>query len=261
MGPSETTIYHAVIIGSVLLAGLFIFLGIIVFRTQRRYFKAQQARFISALSLLEKERIRIARDLHDELGPQLSVTILLLAEAERINTEGIELLQQAQRNIASTNQRLGEIARNLTPQSLVSKGLDYALLEFLGQIEVLGRHSISYKYEVNHTISDSVSLQLFRMIQEIVNNALKHSEASAISVHLRQRNKKLYVLCRDNGKGMIENNIANNKNGLGIESLRSRAELLGSKMQISTTKGTEYFIEMPLNVFEDGKDYPISDRR
>ena len=260
MDTSETTIYHAVIIGCILIGGLFVFLGIVIFRTQRIFFKEQQARYLAEVSLLEKERTRIARDLHDELGPILTLTDIQISEAVKDKSGSLDLLKLAQHNIKTTNKRLGEIANNLTPGSLNRKGFDFAIQEFLGQIELTKKIKIDYRFEVTTNIPKEVSLQLFRMIQELVNNAIKHSNASSIVVQLKERKKKLYVLCRDNGMGMevVTTNALSTGKGIGINSMKNRAALLGGKMHYASRNGTEYFFELPLNLYQNGQQHANS---
>ncbi len=248
MDSSEATIYHAVIMASIILGGLFAVLVVVILRSQRRFMRLQRRRLLWEVQLLEDERTRIARDLHDELGPNLTITNVLLSESLREEKPVKEFIQQAQKNIAATNRRMGEIARNLTPSALASKGLNAALEEFLGQIEMSGTIHVLYKYKVNHNIGPEDGLHVFRMVQELVHNVLKHSEASQVEVQLKVRKKKLYIFCRDNGKGMELIYGNDKRKGLGRASLQNRLDMLGGKMHVSSENGTAYYIELPINL-------------
>ncbi len=248
MDSSEATIYHAVILASIILGGLFAVLVAVILRSQRRFLRLQRRRMLREVQLLEDERMRIARDLHDEIGPNLTVTNVLLSESLRNEKRVKAFIVQAQKNLSETNRRMGEIARNLTPAALASKGLDAAIKEFLGQIEMTGKISIRYVYRVSQAISPTEGLHIYRMVQELVNNALKHAEATQLEVQLKERKQNLYILCRDNGKGMVFNQSDDNRKGLGMASLQNRADMLGGKMQVNTGNGTEYFIALPINL-------------
>ena len=246
MDAFEITIYHAVLITSAVLCMVFIYFTITIFSNQRRHYKALQARLKAEIGLLEKERKRIAHDLHDELGPLLSVIRIQTSEAGSNIPAGNDLLDKACLNIDQLAERLGGIARNLTPSQLVKKGLGVALQDFFNQYEGVIAIRMQLKYEVHSLTDAETGLHLYRMIQELVHNSVKHSGASYIDVHMKERKKKVYVLFKDNGKGMGELPLKPDGKGLGLESLRSRVELLGGEFRVESTKGTAYFFEIPL---------------
>lgn len=242
----ETTIYYAILISSIVLGIVFGYFTITIFRTQRRHYKALQARFLAEINLLENERTRIARDLHDELGPLLSV--IRIQTSVTNETAHDELREKACQNIDYVTERLGGIARNLTPGQLINKGLDVALQDFFDQYREVSPIRMVFRYEVKSFIDTDTGLHVYRMIQELVHNSVKHSGASEIDVHLKERKKKLYILCKDNGKGMGHEMPAHQDKGIGLESLRSRTEMLGGKIHFHSTGGTEYFFEIPLTL-------------
>jgi signal transduction histidine kinase len=92
------------------------------------------------------------------------------------------------------------------------------------------------------------SLQIYRIIQELIHNAVKHSAADSVLIKLVERKKMLYISYQDNGKGMPAESINKNGMGLGMSSLKNRAEMLGGKISYSsrTNAGTEYFFEIPI---------------
>lgn len=242
----EKTIYYAVLISSIILGIVFAFFTVTIFRNQRRYYKALQARFLAEIEILDNERARIARDLHDELGPLVILIRRQIAESDEFKNHKNELLAKAYKNIDEFTERLKGIAHNLTPAQLIKKGLGIALNDFLEQLKEVSNIQIQFRYEVKENINPHTGMHIYRIIQEIVNNAVKHSGATYIDVHLRERDKNLYILCKDDGKGM-EIERMSNKSGMGLNSLKSRTEMLGGWLQFQSKKGTEYFIEIPLN--------------
>lgn len=242
----EKTIYYAILITSIVLGIVFAFFTVTIFRNQRKHYKALQSKFLAEVELLENERTRIANDLHDELGPLLTVIRIQISETTEYKVMKNELLIKACRNIDQFAERLGGIALNLTPAQLVRKGLGIALEDFFEQYKEISPIVMQFRYEVKSDIDPHTGLHIYRIIQEIVNNSVKHSGASLIDVHLKERKKKLYILCKDNGKGIEASELTRNKNGIGLGSLKSRTEMLGGNIQFESKKGTEYFLEIPL---------------
>lgn len=248
MYPIETSIYTAVLITGVVLGALLIYFGITIFRNQRKHFKLLSEHFLEEMERLEKERIRIATDLHDELGPILSVTQIHIDKITPSNDKDATHLKRASENILVLTKRFGGIARNLTPRVLLRKGLNTALHDFFEQYQDITSIKLEYRYNVKTDIATAIGLHIYRMIQEMVHNAVKHSQASRIEVLLHEKGKKIYIQCKDDGIGMNSELIDNKKEGLGLNSLKSRAEMLGGKMIFNTSlkKGTEYFFEIPI---------------
>jgi signal transduction histidine kinase len=244
----ETSIYTAVLITGFVIGGLLIYFGITISRKQKKHFKMLSEHFLAEMERLEQERIRIARDLHDELGPILSVTQIHIDATSPDNAKDLSHLQKARDNIQILLERFGGIAHNLTPKVLITKGLNTALSDFFEQYREVTKIKFDYVYKVTAKIEANTALQIYRLIQEMSHNAVKHSGATEIGVLLLERKRKLYIQCKDNGTGMILGQHKNDEKGLGLESLRSRTEMLGGKIQVSSIlkAGTEYFLEIPL---------------
>jgi signal transduction histidine kinase len=251
MDTFETTVYTSVLITCFVLGAVFIFAAITIYRNQRRHYLVQRSHFLAEIELLEQERTRIARDLHDELGPMLTVTDIQLSEVLNSAGEAKHLVLKAQANVQTVLERLGGIARNLTPGPLAVKGLDYALREYLGQVQATGKLAVHYEYLVEPALTAERSLQVFRMVQELVTNAVKHSGANELTVHIKSYKRKLYIFCRDNGKGIGRDILDQPRAGLGLSSLHSRVKILGGSIMMSSNQGTDCFIALPLTI-KDG---------
>ncbi|MCW3074635.1 MAG: hypothetical protein JWP69_1704 [Flaviaesturariibacter sp.] len=248
MDPYETTIYHAVLITSLVLGTVIIYFAVSVIRIQRRHFERKRSLLISEIALLESERTRIANDLHDELGPLLSVTRIQISKAADQLATPAYYLEKAEANILTVIERLGGIARNLTPKLLVTKGLEAALQDFIDQYRHISSIRFRLCYEVNQHLSGDQSLLIYRLVQETVHNAVKHSGAHQIQLHLKEYDKQLYISCKDDGNGFAS--LPASENGMGLTSLHNRAEIAGGHLQCTTAagSGTEYFFQIPLNI-------------
>ncbi|WP_276504441.1 sensor histidine kinase [Terrimonas pollutisoli] len=244
MDTIETSIYTAVLICCVVLGLVFLYFGITIVRRQRKHYEMQKANFLAEIELLDGERNRIASDLHDELGPLLSITKIEINEIKTGDTESLALQARANQHIEELTERLGGIARNLTPRRLLQKGLDAALEDYFKQYQEGTSIHLQFHYQAESTIPVLLRSQIYKMVQEMVHNAVKHSGGTFLKVMLQQRKNLLYIYCKDDGIGIRTNTAS--KSGLGLDSLKNRVALLGGRMQFSGNGGTEYFIEIPL---------------
>ncbi len=201
--------------------------------------------------LLEVERGRFARDLHDGLGGLLSSVkfsfsnmkdnIILTAQ------QGLSF-EQSLHKLDSGIAELRRIAHNLMPENLQQFGLDVALKDFCLTIQQGTACKIHYEsFGMNNYQAEStIDIAVYRMAQELVNNALKHAAASQVIVQLQKNEKHIILMVEDNGKG-FSTAILKTEKGSGWKSIESRVNLLKGTLHInSNTKGTTINIEVPV---------------
>lgn len=246
MDTSQTTLYHAILITSVILFLVFGYFIYTIFRSHHRYYTVLRKHMVDQVNLLERERTRIAYNMHDDLGPLLALIKIQVGVAGDTVTINKELIDKACVNLDHLHERMSGIAQDLSSSFLKRKGLAATLQDYFEQYGELVSIKIQLLSELQTKIDDDTELQLFRMIQELVHNAVKHSGAKLISVHMRERKKKLYIHCTDNGIGIHKNEWKSIKKGIGLESLRYRVEIMGGRLRFSFRKGTEYLFEIPL---------------
>ena len=199
----------------------------------------------------EKERKRIAADLHDGVGQLMTAAWLNLQVLEKQTTNGTDEQQQL---INKTTLLVGEsckevrqVSHNMMPNALLKKGLINAVKEFTQQIDssIL---SINLQAEGLDVELDSITETiLYRVIQESVNNAIKHAAASELDISIHHANGNIDVLIEDNGQGFDIKKIDNNKNGLGLQNIRSRILFLKGTVDwdSSPSNGTVVAIHIP----------------
>jgi signal transduction histidine kinase len=251
MDTFETKIFVAVLITAIVLGSVIGYFAFTIFRNHRRHFKQLTKQLMAEMELLENERTRIARDLHDELGPLLTVTKIHMQAAKVVDEEDRGHINKATENIETLTDRFSGIALNLTPKNLIGKGLTIALGDLLEQFKQVSDMRFDYKHNINEEANDITTLHIYRIVQELLHNAIKHSQAKIISVILQQKKNKLYLFFKDDGIGVPVKNDRNGK-ALGIASLKSRTQMLGGKFSCNSVpgKGTEFFFEIPF----DGTD-------
>src|SRR5436853_883012 len=163
MDAREARIYIAVIITVVVLGIIIIYFAISIIRQQKRNAALQKASTLAEISAMEKERARIAADLHDDLGPILSVIKFEIEAVENIPDEERSQLQKASLQLDSLIERLREIANNLMPAALQRKGLVTAFKEFVTKVGSICPHlKISFDWQQNPPFNAAISIHVFR---------------------------------------------------------------------------------------------------
>ena len=228
-----------------LLALFFIFLVIMFQKNMRR---KQQELFQSVLETQENERQRIGKDLHDDMGPLLSaikLNIDLLCQQAKGSPQVTESLNYTEKLIDEAVKGIRRASHELMPSVLYTYGLHAALEEFCRSINNAGKVQIELNNDqFPRVLPPGVNLNLYRIIQEFINNSLKHSGAKKIKIDLLAPNHSLVIKLSDNGKG-LENDLKNSK-GIGIKNIESRINLLSAKYDWRSIPGKGLHLKIVL---------------
>jgi signal transduction histidine kinase len=189
------------------------------------------------------ERARIARDLHDGLGGMLSVVKLNLTNMKGnafLPESDVPAFHNALEMLDGSIRELRRVAHNLMPESLLRFGLKAALTDFCRNIEHVNLHFFGDE----RRLEEKFEITVYRIAMELVNNALKHAEAEQINVQVIVDNDRINLVVQDNGKG-FEQEVTDWNKTTGLNSINSRVESLGGKMELfsSPGKGTEVQVE------------------
>lgn len=215
----------------------------------------QLAAVNSALEGEEKERSRLARDLHDGLGGLLSGAKMsfnsfrgssIMSESGYvIDTGSAEMFEHALNLLNKSITELQRVAHNMMPQALINSGLKEAISEFCNNISAGSDFPVKFHfYGKEIKLQQKYELAIYRIIQELVNNSLKHSKASEAMVQMVQEEHRLSLVVQDNGKG-FDMAILKSSAGNGISNIRTRVNTLGGIFELisSPGNGTEVSIE------------------
>jgi two-component system, NarL family, sensor kinase len=218
-----------------------------IVRQQRKVSKWQQARIAAEINTLENERKRIAADLHDELGPMLSAIKLQINHLEPSDDTETAILEKSSSQIDGIIQRFREISYDLLPNTLVRKGFIKATEEFIGKLKILHTLKIDFSSD-GFSLSPEREVNLYRVVQEIIHNTIKHAKASTLTINISKKNKTILLQTCDNGIGFNYTEKSLMAKGLGLLNLQSRAELLGGQLIVVTQpgSGTMFEIEIPV---------------
>ncbi len=198
----------------------------------------------------ENERKRIARDLHDEVGAMLSVVKLTVGRIEKKAEAGKakELATETKTYLDDVILQVRRISRSLLPPSLEKLGLYFALEELASWVNKSDQLAIEcWKRGEQFRFESRQELAIFRIVQELVNNAIKHAEASHISIDIRFSKQLVSVVVGDDGKGfLLEEKM---QTGLGLRNLESRSEMANAKFKMKSLpgKGTRAIIALQAN--------------
>lgn len=196
----------------------------------------------------EKERREIGKELHDNIGQQLTTTKLYLDLALSIaNNHADEMIRSALKNVSGLINEVRSISRSLMPPTLGDLGLIDSIKDL---IETLTR---TQTIQVNLTdagfdeakIPESQELMLFRIIQEQLNNIIKHAKAKEAWISLENSKELILLEVGDNGIGFDPNKV---RKGVGLTNIRNRAELFSGSMEILAAEGRGCVIKIAIPV-------------
>ena len=195
----------------------------------------------------ENERARLARDLHDDLGGTLSaIKLNLTAFKSNVNSlseKNQQFYAQTIGMIEKACLNLREIAHDLMPKNLEELGIVDALKEQFVSLKQTSKTDYNFIFDIQKSISTELSLAIYRIIKELINNIEKHSCATKVSVQLLCTDTQITIMCEDNGIGF---NSSVQYSGLGLNNINSRINYLNGSIYIDSNKnGSTITIYIP----------------
>lgn len=250
MHTEETKVYAAILIIAGILAVILIFFLITLIRHQKRSIQLHKEKIIAEITTLENERKRVSADLHDGLGPVLSTVKFQITSIDTHDSESKTMIQTAANHIDDMLTKIREIANDLSPTVLVRAGLIKAVQDFIDSIKVAAH--ITIESDINNVeilLKKDKETHLFRIIQEIINNALKHANTNKMFVQLKNEKQYIILEIKDFGKGFNMQEVEKKSAGLGLRNIMSRVDALNGNIYINSSlgNGTTYTIEIPNN--------------
>lgn len=200
----------------------------------------------------EQERSRLAKDLHDGLGGMLSGVKHSLSSIRGnlvMTEQNMQAFEHSLVMLDSSISEMRRVAHNMMPESLLKFGLDMALRDFCQQVTTSGILKVSYQsIEIaDKTIEQSLAITVYRIVQELLNNSIKHASAKNAIVQVALEGRQLLVTVEDDGKGMNPD-ILKSAKGIGWKNISSRLDYHNGKLDIQSSpdKGTSVYIEFTL---------------
>jgi signal transduction histidine kinase/Tfp pilus assembly protein PilF len=220
---------------------LFVVTSLLIFflLRQRRENRYQTESIKAITEAQEKERQRLARDLHDSVGSMLvSLRNKLIGSQKK--KEEIDLLDKVNREIR-------QLSHDMMPGTLKKFGLETAIKS---ELEITNQHTglktgLS-SLGISKKLPDNIEVQIYRVIQETIQNTIKHARASTLNISIFTNNNHLHLMVEDDGIGFIDKK---NKEGLGLKNIETRVKLLNGKLNVDShpQSGTVVNIDIPVS--------------
>ncbi len=198
----------------------------------------------------EKERTRLAKDLHDGLGGMLSgikFSLNTVKENLVMTPDNAQAFDRSIDMLDSSIKEMRRVAHNMMPEGLVKFGLDSALNDFCADINQSGALNIRYQSIglAGSVINDLTSIGIYRIVQELVNNVIKHAAAKNVLVQVSKSNDAIFITVEDDGKG-FDKKILEQTKGIGWTNIENRVEFLKGKLDVQSApgQGTAVLIEL-----------------
>lgn len=220
------------------------------FKRQALIFDHQQKMMQAELESQESERRKLAADLHDSIGGMLSTIRVGITTVARALPDP-HAIDETKQMLDDTISSVRRISRDLMPSTLEKFGLTHALRELCERVEATAKIKIAFSENGDiHQLDPQRALMIFRIAQELLNNAIKHAQASNVEVKL-STTEKIELIVQDDGIGFdaeyYKHDISGNK-GLGLYSIENRSRLLGGQVVFANKKpkGSKTILIAPL---------------
>ncbi|MEM5566795.1 ATP-binding protein [Psychroserpens sp. AS72] len=195
----------------------------------------------------EKERQRIANDLHDDLGGLMATVKLHFNALKEKQTP--ELYSKTNDLIDEAYNKVRTVAHAKNSGVIAKQGLLKAINEMAFKISALNKITIDViDHGLENRLENSLELTIFRIIQELITNVIKHANATEVTIHITNHEDSLNIMVEDNGKGFNPSQVTKTNKGMGISSIDKRVEHLNGTMTIESNKnqGTTIIIDIPI---------------
>ncbi len=247
MYPHETRIYIAILIGVIIFLSLIGFFIVTIVRYQRKKVAFHVEKIKEQFYYLDKERERISKDLHDDLGASLSAIKLRLQCLKNLNNENSSIIENAEMQIDEVMKKIRHISFNMMPGVLQRRGLDEALKELIDIVTDNTDITVNYKFHAG-IFEKNNALHIYRIAQEILNNIVKHSKATVVNFTIVKIKSAIELSISDNGIGFKKKEITTNLKGAGLKNISWRADILKAKVYLTTTpgNGVDYLFKIPI---------------
>jgi signal transduction histidine kinase len=246
MGTQERAIFVAFSIVACFLAVLLLFFFLSLFKQNRKYRRLQAEKLNAEINATELERNLIATELHNDIGPYLSSIKMRLNLLETQNEEDLLEVKMA---LDKCVDQVRGMAKSLAPLAIFHISLIDALKQYIANVSVDQSLKIQLIEKVIPTLTQDQNNQLYRILQEIILNTVKHAHATELTIEFSLDDNLLLIRTADNGVGYDAYEVREkHKMGLGLLGIQSRIDYLNGTMVLSDelTKGTRYNIRIPI---------------
>jgi PAS domain S-box-containing protein len=191
---------------------------------------------LAVIDAQEKERSEIGRELHDNVNQILGATKLYIEMAKTQESRKLELLDIASSNLVKAVDEIRKLSKELITPSITSLGLEDTVAALVDELTLAHHIFIHVDFSAFHEndIDEKLRLNIFRIIQEQLNNIIKHAEAEQVFITVSRNEKEIVLSINDDGRGF---DITARRKGVGVTNIMSRAELYKGKVDLQSAPG------------------------
>jgi PAS domain S-box-containing protein len=226
--------------------------GILIFAediTQRKQMEeALSSMSRKLIQSQEQERMRIGRELHDDINQRLSMLAIGLEQLQNNPREVGSRLQQLREETIATSSAVQALSHELHSSKLEYLGVVSGMKSWCREFSERQKMQVDFRSDVSGSLPFEIGLSLFRVLQEAVHNAVKHSGANQVEVQVAERSNEVHLLIRDSGNG-FDIEAAKQGSGLGLTSMQERLKLVAGQLRIESKpqEGTTIHARVPLS--------------
>ncbi len=247
MGPQERTIFIAFGFVVAFMAMMITYFFLNIFKHHRRFRQLQFDKLNAEIYASEFERNNIATELHNEVGPYLSSVKMRL---DVLHTSNPDHLASCIEALDKCVTQIRNMAKTLAPLSVMELSFQEAINNYIHTVNYTGQLKIIFTEIDSVKFSTEQNNQVYRILQEIILNTIKHAHANSLKIETSIANNEFLIRTSDDGIGFNLDKIqSENKMGLGLFGIQSRIDFLNGNLTMSeeVSKGTRYNIRIPLN--------------
>ena len=248
MDPRHYSLFLAITLATLFVVAILLYFVFRIIQKQQELLRLQRKVAKVEVATLEKERARIAGDLHDDIGPLLAAVKyrieVVVPGTERDQTE----LSVCADHLNEAMVRLRKVTHNLLPAVLEKRGLTEAIQELAVSTEKLYPLKVELIADMAVPLNKENEIHLYRLVQEGIANCVQHAAASCLRIKLTADHRMLTLQLVDNGIGIQNKASVDDFRGRGLAGFRNRAMMLGGTfvMESEPDKGTALIFEIPL---------------
>jgi two-component system, NarL family, sensor kinase len=255
MQTQNSEVVALIIAGIILGLMLVSFIVVMVVSYRKRQFRHEQELLNARLEIQESIFRNLSEEIHDNIGQMLSVLKLTLSAIKPTTNPDVErLMNQSRTMVNHIVSSVSDLSKSLHTDRILKIGLVEAVSFELSKIQKTSLFKTVFTYsDCSFELDPDNEIFLFRIIQEIIHNIIKHSRAKTIEVAFTFKENHIYFSFKDDGVGFStdekEQNLGS-KRGIGLTSMVNRAKLIGAKLIITSSpgKGTQSIIEIPASI-------------
>ena len=243
----EKILFEAILLALALMLAIIMAFMLAAIISRRKFRRLNNKTISDLVHKLEMERKRIAEDIHDDIGPVLSAAKFKLESLDSFSPEEGRVVKNCVTLIDDVIVRIRRVSNGLMVTTLVRKGLKAAIAEFFTGSQIASLVHINADIDMPVCFPLKEEVYIFRIIQEITHNTIKHAKARSLEIKIYKKKNSLFIMTADDGCG-FDTTTGENYMGLGIGTIKNKVALMRGELSIKSVnkKGTMYHIELPL---------------